>query len=313
MSSRIAERVAVISTTLGVCGAVFLPFVYEARAASAPSSIASTVTLTAVASTGTWTDQDVSGWNYWTRDFPAARPVLPLGETTRLRLKSSDVTHSLYVPDLGIGPVTVQPGHVVEIAVTPMTEGVFRYYCTTVCGHPHWGMQGEVAVQPRGTQAVPVQPRGIVKYWLEPPPPQDAGPIGRGKWLFRQQGCFLCHGPEGQGGVVNRNYVKDTIPPLNLAERMMLFESDDVNAILDHMKRGTRLEALADSPPVPRFNVFLAQYHSVEDVIRNGSVAGKKDPKGVTPPLKMPAWGQQLSDANIDAIVAYLLTLQPSK
>ena len=170
-----------------------------------------------------------------------------------------------------------------------------------------------MAVQPRGTQAVPVPARSVVKYWLEPPPPPDAGILGRGKWLFRQQGCFLCHGPEGQGGVANRNYVKDTIPALNLAERMMLFEPEDVTAILDHMKRGSRLEALSDSPPVPRFNVFLAQYHSVQDVIRKGSVAGKKDPKGPTPPLKMPPWGQQLSDADIDAIVAYLLTLTPAE
>ena len=313
MSSSIAERVAVLSTTLGVCGAVFLPFAYEARAASATRPVARTITLTAVASTGTWTDEDVTGWNYWTRDFPAARPVLTLGETTRLRLKSSDVTHSFYLPDLGVGPVTVLPGHVVEIPVTPTTEGVFQYYCTTVCGHPHWGMRGEVAVHQQGAQAVPVPVRGIVKYWLEPPPPPDAGLIGRGKWLFRQQGCFLCHGPEGQGGVINKNYVKDTIPPLNLAERMMLFEPEDVNAVLDHMKRGSRLEALEASPPVPRYNVFLAQYHSVEDVIRKGSVAGKKDPKGPVPPLKMPAWGQQLSNADIDAVVAYLLTLKPAE
>lgn len=313
MSSSISERVAVLLTALGVCSAVFLPFMYEARASSAPRAIAGVVTLTAVANTGTWTDQDVTGWNYWTRDFPPARPVLTLGETTLIRLKSSDVTHSFYLPDLGVGPVSVQPGHVVEIPVKPTTEGVFPYYCTTVCGHPHWGMRGEVAVRPTGSQAVPVPPRSVVKYWVEPPPPQGAGPIERGKWLFRQQGCFLCHGPEGQGGVPNKNYVKDTIPPLNLAERMMLFEPEDVNAILDHMKRGSQLEALEASPPVPRYNVFLAQYHSVQDVIRKGSVAGKKDPKGPVPPLTMPAWGLQLSDADIDAIIAYLLTLKPTE
>lgn len=313
MRSNISERVAVFSTALGVCSALFLPFVYEARASSAPIAVARVVTLTAVASTGTWTDQDVTGGNYWARDFPAARPVLTLGEPTLLRLKSSDVVHSFYLPDLGVGPLTVQPGHVVEVTVTPATEGVFQYYCTTVCGHPHWGMRGEVAVQPKGTQPAPVPVQSVVKYWLDPPPPTGAGPVARGKWLFRQQGCFLCHGPQGEGGVANKNYVKDTIPPLDLAERMMLFEPEDVNAILDHMKHGTRLEVLADSPPVPRFNVFLAQYHSVQDVIRKGSVAGKKDPKGPVPPLKMPAWGRQLSDGDIDAVIAYLLTLKSAE
>jgi len=166
--------------------------------------------------------------------------------------------------------------------------------------------------QPPGTPtpATQVTPQSVVRYWLEPAPTK-AGVLERGKWLFRQKGCFLCHGPEGQGGVVNRNYVKDTIPPLNLAERMMLFESEDVNAILDHMKRGTGLEALADSPPVPRFNVVLAQYHSVKDVIRKGNPAGKKDPKGPKPPLNMPGWGRDLSDADIDALIAYLLSAVP--
>ena len=63
------------------------------------------------------------------------------------------------------------------------------------------------------------------------------------------------------------------------------------------------------SQPVPQFNVVLAQYQSVHELMRKGNVAGKKDPKGPKPPLNMPRWGRRLTDADIDAIIAYLLSV----
>ena len=173
------------------------------------------------------------------------------------------------------------------------------------------GISAASAQPPATTVPAPqVPPQSVVKYWLEAPPDLQAGVVERGKWLFRRQGCFLCHGPEGRGGVPNRNYLKDSIPRLALADWMKL-DPEDVTAVLDPLKRGVRLETLEGSPPVPRFNVVLAQYQSVQELIRNGNVAGKKDPKGPKPPLNMPRWGRQLTDLDIDAIVAYLLSAQP--
>ncbi len=169
---------------------------------------------------------------------------------------------------------------------------------------------GGAFAQPPGTlaPATQISPQSVVRYWLEPAPAPPAGIVERGKWLFRQKGCFLCHGPEGQGGIPNRNYIKDVIPRLALAEQMKLFEPEDVSAILEQLKRGVRLDSLTDSPPVPRFNVVLAQYHSIQDVIRKGNPAAKKDLKKPTPPLNMPRWDRELSEADVDAIIAYLLS-----
>ena len=108
----------------------------------------------------------------------------------------------------------------------------------------------------------------------------------------------------------NRNYFKDTVPRLAMAEWMKL-EPEDVNPVLEQLKRGVRLETLEGSPPVPQFSVVLAQYQSVHELIRSGNTAGKKNPKGPKPPLNMPRFGRQLTDADIDAIVAYLLSLPP--
>lgn len=313
MKQRITEIVAVLVTVLGIGLTILAPRVYENRSHSKQLNTR-VITLTGVRASGTWTDEEVNGWNYWWREFRPARLVLKPDEMVRLRLKSADVVHTFYIPALGIGPLEVQPGHVVETEVTPTQEGVFQYYCTMVCGMPHFAMRGEVVVQRDGlpvpaTAALPV----AGKYWLEPAPRRGASVVERGRWLFRQRGCFTCHGPEAGGGVDNWNYVKGTTPALNtLAEKLMLFDPEDVKAILEQMERGRDLESLTDSPPVPRFHVFLAQYRAVRDVVRNGSPPGKKDPQGPDPPLQMLAWGQRLSDTDINAIIAYLLTLQPN-
>ena len=148
------------------------------------------------------------------------------------------------------------------------------------------------------------------KFWLEPPPPVKAGLVARGAWLYRQKGCFLCHGEAGTGGVRNSNYVNGTIPPLDtLAERLMLFDPEDVSLIIEQMERGRNLEGLRDDPPVPRYEAFLAQYTSVRNVIRKGNPAGKMHPKGPKPPLDMPR-NKDASEEDIRALVAYLLSLE---
>jgi mono/diheme cytochrome c family protein len=124
-------------------------------------------------------------------------------------------------------------------------------------------------------------------------------------------GCVTCHGLEGQGNISNPNYVKETVPKLNtLAEKMMLYEKEDINKIIDYLERDVKLETLEEEP-VPRFNSVLAQYNSIKDVIKKGSKAGKLDSNGPEPPLNMPLWATLLSDEDIDAIIAYLLSIYP--
>lgn len=308
------ERIAVAMTLLGLSAIIVLPFSYESGLrrveASAPVEV---VTLTGNAETGTWTDREVRSVNYWTRDFPAARPVLHVGQKTRFRFKSADVVHKFYSPALGIGPVEVYPGHVVEIDFTPEKSGVFQYYCTMVCGEPHFGMRGEIVVVGNEKDlSVGEAPERGDEFWKVVPPAPDASVVERGKWLFHKVGCFTCHGAEGKGGVPNWNYIKDTVPALNtMADKLKLFYPEDATIIVDALESGVPLDSLSEDPPVPRFNLVLAQYHSVKDVIRKGNPPGKKDPKGPEPPLQMLPWSHRLSDRDVDSIIAYLLTLQP--
>ncbi|GEM_PF-5846874 len=146
--------------------------------------------------------------------------------------------------------------------------------------------------------------------WVDPDPRPEAsrGKIELGKWLFRRN-CSTCHGAEGVGGIANQNYIKDTFPVLRtLAERMKICDEEENKAIIAYLSEGVDLEKI-DPAPCPKYNVFLAQYRAIRDVIRKGSKAGKKDPNGPNP-QDMPTWGGQVSDHEIDSVIAYLLTLQ---
>lgn len=124
--------------------------------------------------------------------------------------------------------------------------------------------------------------------------------------------CSACHGPRGSKGRVNPGYVKERIPNINvIAETMMLFEKEDAQAIIEPLKAGIPLETLLEDPPVARFNVVLAQYKSIFQTIKDGSIAGKENSDGPDPPYHMPRWAERLTDSEVNALIAFLLGEYP--
>lgn len=134
--------------------------------------------------------------------------------------------------------------------------------------------------------------------------------VRRGEDLYLRVGCALCHGLVGKGGIKNPNYIKGTTPALNtLAERMFLYASEDVEILLNIFDSGKSLEGDQELE-VPRAGAVAAQYESVRRLIASGNPAGKKDPFGHAP-LDMPPWVDRLSEAEINDLIAYLLSLYP--
>jgi len=277
----------------------------DARAAGMP-----TITLTGLMDQGAWTDEEVTAGNAWRRDFRRARPQLRVGGTVRLRLASADVVHSFAAPGLGIDPVEVYPGRVLELTVTPAASGIFEYYCTTVCGRPHFAMRGFLEVFPaEGDTLPPLPERPGAGYWSIPPPAGN-GTVARGAWLYRRQGCVTCHGEAGAGGVPNPNSMNALVPNLaSLARRTFFFTAADLGAFLTVLERSTPLATVKEAPAVPLFSLVKAQYLATYHLVRDGRRSSKLDPAGHHPPLDMPAWGARLSDDELNAILAYLLTL----
>jgi mono/diheme cytochrome c family protein len=102
-----------------------------------------------------------------------------------------------------------------------------------------------------------------------------ADKAARGRLVYLRAGCVACHGQGGAGGYPNNNVAGGKIPALE-----NVFETYIKAELTAKIKRGV---------PSPV----------------------KADPKGPDPLVFMPAWGDILSDDEIDSVASYLLTLKP--
>jgi cytochrome c oxidase subunit 2 len=82
-----------------------------------------------------------------TRDEPGPEIVLPLGQTTRVELTSTDVIHAFWVPSFNFKMDAI-PGRVNEFDLTPVEEGTFRGVCAEFCGIQHAYMTFRVTTVP---------------------------------------------------------------------------------------------------------------------------------------------------------------------
>ena len=97
----------------------------------------------------------VNGQQYlWRYDYPGEGVynyhdlVVPIKTTVTLKITSSDVAHSWWIPKLG-GKVDAVPGHTNETWFKIAREGTFTGACAELCGDNHADMRAKVtAVSP---------------------------------------------------------------------------------------------------------------------------------------------------------------------
>lgn len=112
--------------------------------------------------------------------------------------------------------------------------------------------------------------------WAKGARPWDGtqDPVAKGRLIYLKAGCVACHGAGGAGGQPNNNVKGGLIPALN-------------NASETYTKK------------------------ELVEKIRRGVTPQKDDPKGPEPLIRMPAWGDYLNQAELEAVADYLLTLEP--
>ncbi len=111
-----------------------------------------------------------------------------------------------------------------------------------------------------------------------PPEPQPsfASLVERGEAVYRQFGCAACHGTSGVGGRKDWNGgLGEEVPSLLYVKA---YYGNDVERLKQLIRNGRQ--------PVPR-----------------------ADPTRPIPPLYMPAWKDRISEDELDALVAYLVSL----
>ena len=180
--------------------------------------------------------------------IPAERPV-------EFVLKSDDVIHSFWVPNLA-GKLDMIPGHVNRLRVTAAREGIFRGQCAEYCGGPHALMAFYVIAQSEQEfeRWVDLQRAAAAE------PQDEASVLGRKLFLARCSVCHTVRGTPAEGtlgpdlthvasrthlaaGILQNNRANmaawvsasQRIKPGNLMPSMNVFNGDELRALTAYL------------------------------------------------------------------------------
>jgi cytochrome c oxidase subunit 2 len=115
---------------------------------------------------------------------------LPAGERIRLVLRSSDVIHSFWIPNLH-GKHDLIPGKTVNFVIQADRPGLYRAQCAEFCGLQHARMGFIVVVEPRAQFE-----KWYARQLLPAPIPKTADQQ-RGQTVFLGSTCVMCHTIKG--------------------------------------------------------------------------------------------------------------------
>ena len=114
---------------------------------------------------------------------------LPVGKKVTLVIRSADVDHSWWAPEL-TGKRDAIPGKTNELNFTPRTTGTFASgVCGEFCGIQHAHMTFDVHVVSQGDYAA---------FLDDNAPGADEETVGKDEWTAS---CAKCHGLDGEGGI----------------------------------------------------------------------------------------------------------------
>lgn len=115
---------------------------------------------------------------------------VPQGQSVKLLMKSTDVIHSMYIPEFRVKEDVV-PNLYTHLWFNAAKAGTYHMFCTEYCGDEHSGMLGKVHV------LTPEQWERFVR--AEPIDPRDKKKVGAelGEELYTKHNCVGCHSSDG--------------------------------------------------------------------------------------------------------------------
>ena len=140
---------------------------------------------------------EVTGHQWWWQveyddSIPSHRLVtaneihIPVGQLVQFKLRSADVIHSFWAPNLN-GKRDLIPGYETSLWFRADTAGVYRGQCAEFCGLQHAKMAFYIVAQSAAEFAAWRTASSIPS-----PPPRDSAAL-YGKSVFMSSGCSLCH------------------------------------------------------------------------------------------------------------------------
>jgi len=111
---------------------------------------------------------------------------LPIDTPARIALKSADVIHSFWVPQLA-GKTDMTPGRTTFTGFTPTAPGWYLGECSEFCGAQHAHMRFWVKVE------TPEEFDGWLRLQKSPAGDPAPGDATKGRDLFLAKSCVGCH------------------------------------------------------------------------------------------------------------------------
>jgi cytochrome c oxidase subunit II len=184
---------------------------------------------------------------YWQFDYPnGARSIndlhVPVDQVVLLTVKSYDVVHSWWIPQLG-GKIQAIPGRTNHIWFKADRAGTYYGQCAEFCGLYHEAMHARVLATSDGDY------RAFTST-------AAAGELGRAEF---QGVCATCHGMQGEGGYGP-----------NLSHDPLLIQPSSVTDIVRN--GGTRMPAVGNSWTKAQMTALLA--YAKSHVYKGTSTSG---------------------------------------
>ena len=143
----------------------------------------------------------VTGFQWgWRFDYPdygisSNELYLPVNKQVLLKMTSTDVIHSFWVPEFRVKQDLV-PGRTTELRITPTILGdQYKVRCAEICGTSHAYMENPVIV----VEDIDFDAWVVVQQAIAAEAAQT--PEGRGRALVAANGCAACHSIDGSTGV----------------------------------------------------------------------------------------------------------------
>ncbi len=126
---------------------------------------------------------------------------LPLGSPVKMLLRSKDVLHDFYVPQIR-AKMDLVPGMITYFWFTPTRAGRYDVLCAELCGSGHYNMRSYMVLEEESA----------FNAWLETQPTfadtqvvkvaaVGGSLVEQGQQVAESQGCIGCHSIDGPPGV----------------------------------------------------------------------------------------------------------------
>jgi cytochrome c oxidase subunit II len=121
---------------------------------------------------------------------------LPLGKPVKVLLRSHDVLHNFYVPQIR-SKMDIVPGLVSYFWFTPTKAGKYESLCAEYCGVAHFNMRAHIVLEEQAQFAAWIDKMPTFAQSMTPKAASADPAVARGRQLAQDKGCIACHSLDG--------------------------------------------------------------------------------------------------------------------